>query len=418
MLKLTRLEGFSQDVTDDPYPDAPNLFARIEVMTPQEFDQYVLPSYQRFPITIVHGEGSYIYDDAGKQYLDFLSAWGVSNLGHRPPVVVEAIEHQLKQLIHVPNVFYTEPQGQLAKLLVENSIKGKVFFSNSGAEANEAAIKFAKLYGKGQRSTIVTTENSFHGRTAGGMAATGQAKIKQGFEPHLPGFKHVPFNDASALQAAVDDETVAIMLELVQGEGGVNIASTEYVAAIKQLCTDKDLLLIVDEVQTGMGRTGSLFAYQNYDIEPDIITSAKALASGLPIGATIAGSKVAVLVKPGMHGSTFGGGALVAAAALATLQTVLAPEIRTNVTAITQQLAERLAKLAADHPCITEVRQQGLMIGLQLDQDSKPITDACLEAGLYVNSTQGTVIRILPPLTTTEAEVVTAISILDKALPA
>lgn len=385
-------------------------------MTPQEFDQYVLPSYQRFPITIVRGEGSYIYDDAGKQYLDFLAGWGVSNLGHRPPVVVEAIEKQVKELIHVPNVFYTEPQGQLAKLLVQNSIPGKIFFGNSGAEANEAAIKFAKLYGQGKRHKIITTERSFHGRTSATMAATAQDKIKKGFDPHLPGFIHVPYNDVAALKASIDDSVVAIMLELVQGEGGVHVAKPEYVAAIKQICSDNDILLIVDEVQSGMGRTGPLFAYQNYDIEPDIITSAKALASGLPIGATIAGTKVAANVKPGMHGSTFGGGSLVAAAALATLREILNPQTRQNVTMLSDLLAEKLAELAANHDCITEIRQQGLMIGLELDRDSGSITNACLDNGLYVNSTQGNVIRILPPLTATAEEAETAITILDKAL--
>jgi acetylornithine/N-succinyldiaminopimelate aminotransferase len=387
-------------------------------MTPQEFDQYVLPSYQRFSITIVRGEGSYIYDDTGKKYLDFLSGWGVSNLGHRPKVVVEAIEKQVKELIHVPNVFYSEPQGQLAKLLVQNSIEGKVFFSNSGAEANEAAIKFAKLYGQGSRYTIITAERSFHGRTSSTMAATAQDKVKKGFAPHVPGFVHVPFNDADALRAAVDQTTVAIMLELVQGEGGIHIATPEYVAAIKQICSDKDILLIVDEVQSGMGRTGSLFAYQNYDIKPDIITAAKALASGLPVGATIANGKVAACVKPGLHGSTFGGGSVVAAAALATLREILAPEIQQNVTKLSALLAAKLAKLKAGHPCITEIRQQGLMIGLELDRDSKPITDACLEKGLYINSTQGNVIRILPPLTASSEEAETAISILDEVLQA
>jgi acetylornithine/N-succinyldiaminopimelate aminotransferase len=385
-------------------------------MTPQEFDQYVLPSYQRFPITIVRGEGSYIYDKDGKQYLDFLSGWGVSNLGHRPPAVVEAIEKQVKELIHVPNVFYTEPQGRLAKLLVENSIEGKVFFSNSGAEANEAAIKFAKLYGKDTRYTIITAERSFHGRTSSTMAATAQDKVKKGFAPLPPGFVHVPFNDAEALQAAVDDTTVAIMLELVQGEGGINIATPEYVAAIKQICSEKDILLIVDEVQSGMGRTGPLFAYQNYDIEPDIITSAKALASGLPVGATIAGSKVAACVKPGTHGSTFGGGSVVAAAALATLEILLKPETRQQVTELSNLLADKLAQLAAGHPCIKQVRQQGLMIGLELDRDSKPITDACLDKGLYINTTQGNVIRLLPPLNATTEQVETAIATLDEVL--
>jgi acetylornithine aminotransferase/acetylornithine/N-succinyldiaminopimelate aminotransferase len=387
-------------------------------MTPEEFDRYVLPSYQRFPITIVRGEGSYIYDTDGKRYLDFLSGWGVSNLGHRPPAVVAAITRQVQELIHVPNVLYTKQQGELAKLLVENSIAGKVFFSNSGAEANEAAIKFAKLYGQGSRHTIITAERSFHGRTSSTMAATAQDKVKKGFAPHVPGFVHVPFNDPAALRSAVDQSTVAIMMELVQGEGGIHVATAEYVQAIKQLCADKDLLFIVDEVQSGVGRTGSLFAYQQYDITPDIITSAKALASGLPVGATIAGDKVAAFVKPGMHGSTFGGGAVVAAAALATLREILSPEVQENVAMLAELLAGKLTELAARYPCIKEVRQRGLMIGLELDRPSKPVTDACLDKGLYVNSTQGNVIRLLPPLTATAEEAEAAIVILDDVLQA
>jgi acetylornithine/N-succinyldiaminopimelate aminotransferase len=387
-------------------------------MTQEEFDRYVLPSYARFPITIARAEGSYIYDTDGKKYLDFLSGWGVSNLGHRPAAVVKAVKQQVEQLIHVPNVFYTEQQGELAKLLVQNSIEGKVFFCNSGAEANEAAIKFAKLYGQGKRHTIVTAERSFHGRTSGAMAATAQGKIKGGFDPQLAGFVHVSFNDIEALKASVDDSVVAILLELVQGEGGINIATPEYVAAIKQLCAEKDLLFIVDEVQAGMGRTGKLLAYQNYDIEPDIVTVAKALASGLPIGATIANTKVATNVKPGMHGSTFGGGAVVAAAAIATLQELLTPEVQNNVTKLTGLLADKLSQLATKYAFITEVRQKGLMIGLELNCPSKPITDACLDKGLYINSTQDTVIRILPPLTSTPVEVDEAMSILDEVLQA
>jgi len=387
-------------------------------MTQEEFDRYVLPTYLRFPITITRAEGSYIYDTEGKQYLDFLSGWGVSNLGHRPPAVVAAIEHQVKELIHVPNVFYTDQQGELAKLLVNNSIEGKVFFSNSGAEANEAAIKFAKLYGQGERYGIITAKRSFHGRTSSTMAATAQDKIKKGFAPLPPGFVHVPFNDAAALRAAVDDTTVAIMLELVQGEGGIHVATPEYIEAVKQLCAKHDLLFIVDEVQSGMGRTGSLFAYQQYDIEPDIITSAKALASGLAIGATIAGGKVTACVKPGQHGSTFGGGAVVAAAAIATLHEVISPEVQQNVASLTDLLAGQLSQLANKHAFITEVRQKGLMIGLELDRPSQPITDACLTKGLYVNSTQGSVIRMLPPLTATAAEAEKAVSILDEVLQA
>ena len=385
-------------------------------MTTEEFDRYVLPTYPRFPIIITRAKGSYIYDDQGKKYLDFLAGWGVSNLGHRPPAVVEAINRQAQELIHVPNVFYTEPQGRLAELLVKNSITGQVFFSNSGAEANEAAIKFAKLYGQGKRHKIITAERSFHGRTSATMAATAQGKTRKGFAPHLSGFVHVPYNDADALRSAIDDETVAIMLELVQGEGGIYIATPEYAAAIKEICQAKDVLLIVDEVQSGMGRTGRLFAYQNYDIEPDMVTLAKALASGLPVGATIVNSKVAAFVKPGMHGSTFGGSPLVAAAAIATLQELLKPEIQKNTAMLSDLLSSKLVKLADQHACIKQIRQKGLMIGIELNRPSKPITDACLQKGLFVNSTQDTVIRLLPPLTATPDEVEQAIAILDEAL--
>jgi acetylornithine/N-succinyldiaminopimelate aminotransferase len=385
-------------------------------MTEEEFDQYVLPSYQRFPITIVKAEGSYIYDKQGKQYLDFLSGWSVSNLGHRPQPVVDAIKKQADELIHVPNVFYLEPQGRLAKSLVKNSIEGKVFFGNSGAEANEAAIKFAKLYGRGKRHKIITTERSFHGRTSAAMAATGQEGIKKGFAPHLQGFTHVLFNDVAALEAAVDDGTVAIMLELVQGEGGIYIATSEYAAAIRKLCQEKDILLIADEVQSGMGRTGPLFAYQAYDLKPDIITSAKSLASGLPIGAAIVGTKVADNVKPGMHGSTFGGGSIVAAAAIATLNMLLSPEVRKNTEMLSGLFETKLRELQEKHACITEIRQKGLMIGIELDRESKPAAKACLDKGLFINSTQETVLRLLPPLTATAEEVDQAMAIIDEVL--
>lgn len=385
-------------------------------MTEEEFDQYVLPTYPRFPITIIKGNGSYIYDDKGKRYLDFMSGWGVSNLGHRPAPVIEAINNQLKQLIHVPNVFYAEAQGELAKLLIKNSIEGKVFFGNSGAEANEAAIKFARLYGKGKRHKIITAEKSFHGRTTAAMAATGQVAVKEGFEPLLDGFMHVPFNDVEALEEAVDDKTLAIMLEPVQGEGGIHVARRQYMADVRRICSEKDILLIVDEVQTGIGRTGTLFAYQDYDVEPDIITCAKSLASGLPIGATIVGSKVAKLVKPGMHGSTFGGGSLVSAAAIATLKTVLNPRVQGNGALIADILGTRLAGLETKHKSIKHIRQKGLMIGIELDRGSKPVAEACLKKGLFVNSTQDKVLRLLPPLTAAPEEAKEAVKIIDEAL--
>ena len=385
-------------------------------MTQEEFDQYLLPVYTRFPITIAKGDGVYIYDDKGKEYLDFMSGWGVSNLGHRPGPVVDAINKQMQELIHAPNVFYFEQQGQLAKLLVENSIKGQVFFCNSGSEANEAAIKFAKLYGKGKRHKIITAERSFHGRTTAAMAATNQGAVRDGFEPHLPGFVHVPLNDVKALEKAADDDTLAIMLELVQGEGGIYIASEAYAFAIKKLCAEKDILLIVDEVQSGMGRTGPLFSFQNYDLKPDIVTCAKSLASGLPIGVTIAGSKVAACVKPGVHGSTFGGGSLVAAAAIATLNMLLSPEVKEHASTLSDLLAGELKKLQSKHTSIKEIRQQGLMIGIDLDHSSKSVAKACLDKGLFINSTQGTVIRLLPPLITGAEDAKRAVAIIDEAL--
>lgn len=385
-------------------------------MDKAEFDQYILPVYTRFPITITRGEGVYIYDDEGRKYLDFMSGWGVSNLGHRPEPVIKAITRQAQELIHAPNVFYFEPQGRLAELLVRNSIDGQVFFCNSGSEANEAAIKFAKLYGKGEKHKIIAAERSFHGRTTAAMAATNQGAVRDGFEPHLQGFVHVPLNDVAALEAAADSDTLAIILEMVQGEGGIHIASKEYVAAVAKLQANKDILVIVDEVQTGMGRTGPLFAYQNYDLEPDIITCAKSLASGLPIGATVVGRKVAASVRPGVHGSTFGGGSLVATAAIATLQMLTRPEVRKNAKELADVLAKELSGLKERHADIKEIRQQGLMIGIELDHSSKPVAEACLEKGLFVNSTQGTVIRLLPPLIAGEAEAKQAVSIIDEVL--
>jgi acetylornithine aminotransferase len=309
-----------------------------------------------------------------------------------------------------------EPQGELARLLIENSIDGKVFFCNSGAEANEAAIKFAKLYGKGKRHKIITAERSFHGRTTAAMAATGQVTVKEGFDPVLEGFVHVPFNDIAALEKALDKETVAIMLELVQGEGGIHVAGRQYMADISRLCSEKDILLIVDEVQTGIGRTGTLFAYQDYGLEPDIITCAKSLASGLPIGAAIVGNKAAGLVRPGMHGSTFGGGSLVSAAAIATLKMAMDPKVRGNGELVADILAAKLADLEDKHKAITGIRQKGLMIGMELDRDSKPVAEACLNRGLFVNSTQGKVLRLLPPLTATAEEAAEAAAIIDEVL--
>jgi acetylornithine/N-succinyldiaminopimelate aminotransferase len=383
-------------------------------------NKVVMHTYGRQPLVLVKGEGCRVWDDAGREYLDFVSGLAVVNLGHAHPDVTKAAAAQLTQLVHVSNIYYTTPMVELAETLVGLSFADRVFFANSGAEVNEGAIKLARRYSRERfgegRHRIICTENSFHGRTFGALSATGQSKFWQGFEPLLPGFSFVPFNDLEAVARAVDDTVCAVILEPIQGEGGVNLPSPDYFTGLRQLCDDKKLLLILDEIQTGLGRTGKLFAHENFGITPDIMTLAKGLANGLPMGALLATEKVASAFVPGTHASTFGAGPVVAAAAKTVLDLLSRPAFLAGVRERGNFLQEKLIDLQSRFAVIKEVRGLGLMWGLELDQDGAPVVNACRERGLLVNCTQGNVIRLLPPLIVRADELNQGLGILAEAL--
>jgi acetylornithine/N-succinyldiaminopimelate aminotransferase len=376
---------------------------------------YILNTYNRVPVVFVKGRGTYIWDQDGKRYLDFFPGWAVSGLGHCHKRIVKTVSNQLKQIIHVSNNYYSYPQALLAQRLSSNSFGGKVFFSNSGAEANEAAIKLARAYGsKDGRYKIITMDKSFHGRTLATLTATGQEKVKNGFAPLPEGFVHVPFNDIDAVKKAIDDATVAIMLEPIQGEGGINIADNDYIKQIRKLCSAKDLLLIFDEVQTGMGRTGKLFCYQHYDILPDIMTLAKSLGAGLPIGAMIAAEKLVDVLKPGMHASTFGGSPVVCAAANAALDAIEKENLLANANRMGHYIVKGLNKLKKRFPdTINSIRHKALMIGVELNIAGGSIVEACLEKGLLINCTQNNILRIMPPITVNKGQINKALKVLS-----
>ncbi|MBI5682116.1 MAG: acetylornithine transaminase [Deltaproteobacteria bacterium] len=370
--------------------------------------KYIANTYNRFPIAITKGKGCRVWDADGKEYLDFVAGLAVCNLGHCHPKVVKAIQEQAEKLIHISNLYYIEPQAELAELLCKNSFADKVFFCNSGAEANEAAIKLARKYFKDKdenKFQIITMEKSFHGRTMATLAATGQKKFQQGFEPLLEKFIYVPFDDVQAVESAITPETCAVMVEPIQGEGGVNIPSDNYLKGLKALCKGKGMLLIFDEVQVGMGRTGKLFAYEHYGVTPDIMTLAKGLAGGVAIGAMLATDEIAKSFVPGTHASTFGGNPLATAAGIAALKAVLEEGILENCQKIGKYLIEKLHKLKAEYPFIKEVRGKGLMIGMELDIPGADIVKKCLEKGLLINCTADKIIRFIPPLVVTKDEV-------------
>jgi predicted acetylornithine/succinylornithine family transaminase len=379
-------------------------------------------TYGRQPLVLVKGEGSRVWDDAGKEYLDFLAGLAVCNLGHAHPEVAKAAAAQLTQLVHVSNIYYTTPMVELAEALVQLSFADRVFFANSGAEVNEGAIKLARRYSRDRfgegRHRIISMENSFHGRTLGALSATGQSKFWQGFDPLLPGFIFVPFNDLEAVAQAVDDTVCAVMLEPIQGEGGVCLPSPDYLKGVRQLCHDKNILLILDEIQVGLGRTGRLFAHENYGITPDIMTLAKALAGGLPMGALLATEEVAAAFVPGTHASTFGAGPVIAAAANTAVGLLSRPEFLAEVREKGEFLQARLAEIKTKFPIIKEVRGLGLMWGLELAQEGADVVTACRERGLLINCTQGNVIRLLPPLVVTTQELDTGLAILRESFQA
>jgi predicted acetylornithine/succinylornithine family transaminase len=380
------------------------------------FDKYVIANYSRLPKVIDRGQGCYIYDTDGNKILDMFPGWAVSGIGHCHPKVVKAIQKQAQILLHMDNTFYTEPQGRLAQLLSERAFGGKSFFCNSGAEANEAAMKLARIHTAKGKYKYITAFGSFHGRTFAAMTATAQPKKHEGFEPMLPGFIYVPFNDIDALHKAFTDEVAAVMIEPIQGEGGINIATEEYMQAIRQLCDKNQAVMILDEVQTGMGRTGKWFGYQHYDIEPDIITMAKALGGGVAIGAMMAKSDVAASFVQGTHASTFGGNCLACAAAIAVIEAIEEENLLENAAKMGQYAADKLNQLKSKHDIIDHVRGRGLMLGIQLKAPGAEIVNKCLDAGLRINCTQETVLRFMPPMNVTSGQIDEAIKILDNVL--
>jgi len=393
------------------------------VQTKEFMDQankVIIGTYRRQPVVLVRGSGARVWDSDGREYLDFVAGIAVCSLGHSNPKVVAALRQQAELLTHVSNLYYTVPQIHLAGMLVENSFADKVFFCNSGAEANEAAIKLARKYAhdnlKGDRYEIITMRGSFHGRTLAAITATAQEKFHVGFAPLPEGFRYVPFNDVKALEKAIRKRTCAVMVEPIQGESGVQMPSPGYLEGVRRVCDDQGILLILDEVQTGMGRTGKLFAHEHFGITPDIMTLAKALGNGYPLGALLATDRVASAFGPGTHASTFGGNPLGMAAGIAVLRALLEDGILDNSLEVGAYLRERLGELKKKHFMIQEVRGMGLMVGMDLTIDGASIVQRCLEKGLLINCAGEHILRFVPPLTISQDDVDRAVSILDEAL--
>lgn len=389
----------------------------MKQQTLELFQKHVIGNYNRSPVCLTRGEGSYVWDDEGHRYLDFFPGWGCDLLGHCPPRVVEAVRDQVSKLIHVPNTWYMESQGLLGQALAERTgWGGQSFFCNSGTEANEAAIKVARLNGKPGRYKIVTTFNSFHGRTFGALSATGQPKYHQGLEPLLAGFSYVPYGDLDAMAKAIDGETCALLVEPIQGEGGVNIPPAGYLEGLRALADKHKLLLMFDEVQSGMGRTGRWFAHQLWKVQPDVMTLAKALAGGVAMGAMIARPEFAEKLKPGTHAATFGGNPLACRAALATIETVEADGLLARAEQIGARFKELFETLRGRCPLIQDVRVRGVMIGVELTVDGAPMVQECLKRRLLINCTHGTVLRLLPAMNLTDAQLQEGYAILEEVL--
>jgi predicted acetylornithine/succinylornithine family transaminase len=378
---------------------------KISPETSALFERYVIPNYRRFPLSLVRGEGSWVWDDQGNRYLDFFPGWGCNLLGHCPPAVVKAVQEQAATLIHVPNTWHMEAQGQWAKMLSERSFGGQAFFCNSGTEANEAAIKLARLHTPRERYKIITFEGGFHGRTYGATSATAQPKYHDGIEPLVPGFVYAPFGDLDAVRTKVDGETAAIMVEPVQGEGGIRIPPPEFLAGLRKISDDNGLLLIFDEVQSGCGRTGKWFAFQNFGVEPDIMTLAKSLCGGIAGGAMLARPEVAKSLRPGMHAATFGGNPIAARAGIATIETIEQQGLLKRAEQLGALFTKLLKPLQSELAVVRDYRQIGLMIGIELASDASPLVERCMEKRLLINVTQGNVIRLLPAMTMTDDEV-------------
>ena len=378
-------------------------------------NQYLMNTYGERTISIVRGKGAKAWDENGKEYLDLMAGIAVNTLGHCHPKVVDAIRKQAETLIHASNLYFTQPQAELGRKLIDNSFADRVFFCNSGAEANEAAIKLSRKFGSG-RYEVITMEGSFHGRTIATLTATGQEKVKKGFAPLSPGFKHVPFNDLSAVEKVIGNETIAVMVEPIQGEGGDIAAEEKYISGLRRLCDDMNLLLIFDEVQCGLGRTGKLFAYEDYGIEPDIMTLAKPLGGGLPLGAVLATERVSKAFTPGSHASTFGGNPAACSAGIAVLEVILKENLVERAKVLGKYLFKKLFRLKEKYSIISDVRGKGLMAGIQLNIPCKQIVAECALRGVLLNCTAETFIRFLPPLTITEEEIDEGIKVLDEVL--
>jgi acetylornithine aminotransferase len=383
-------------------------------------DKYMFETYARFPLTLVRGDGCRVWDDDGKEYLDFVGGIAVCALGHSSPIVSKALEHQSKKLVHVSNLYYTRPQTELARLLVKNSFADRVFFCNSGAEANEAAIKLARRYANEkfgpQRHQIISMEDSFHGRTMATLSATGQEKVKAGYNPLLEGFTFVPFNDLESLDRALDESICAVMLEPIQGEGGVVLPDADYLKGVKALCQDREALLIFDEVQVGMGRTGKLFAHEHYGITPDIMTLAKALGNGLPIGAMLAIEELSNAFGAGSHATTFGGTPLVTAASKAVVTSLLEDGWIDHCGVVGDYFKERLEELSKKYDFIKEVRGQGLILGVEMMRPGAEVVKAMMEKGFLINCTQEKVLRFIPPLIVEKEEINLLVETLENVL--
>lgn len=386
----------------------------------EQADQVIAKTYKRFPVVLAKGSGCTLYDTEGRSYTDFVAGIAVCNLGHSHEGVVKAVSDQAQTLTHVSNLYYTIPQVELAAWLVQQSFADRVFFCNSGAEANEAAIKLVRKYynerGESNRFRIITMENSFHGRTMATLSATGQDKIKKGFDPVLEGFDYVPFNDINALQSKIDSHTCAVMLEPIQGEGGVRCPDAGYLKAVRQICDDRGVLLIFDEIQTGMGRTGRLFAYEHFEVEPDIMTLAKALANGLPIGAMLAREQVAEAFGPGAHATTFGGTPLVTAAAFEVCKTLVQGNVINQGREAGAYFKEKLLWLKERHDVVVDIRGLGLLLGIKLAISGESLVNQCLQRGFLINCIQENILRFVPPLIVKKEEIDALIKCLDELL--
>ncbi len=380
------------------------------------FKKYVIANYGRYPVNLVRGEGSLVWDSEGNRYLDLFPGWGCNLLGHCPPKVVKAVQDQVAKLIHVPNTWHMDVQGLWAKELSERSFGGQAFFCNSGTEANEAAIKLARLHTPKERYKIITFEGGFHGRTLGSLTATAQPKYHEGVGPLVAGFNYAPYGDLDAVEKLIDDETCALMVEPIQGEGGIRIPPAGFLQGLRKLADDNGLVLIFDEVQTGCGRTGNWFAYQHFGVTPDVMTLAKAVCGGIAGGAMLTTAEIAPSLRPGMHAATFGGNPIAAVAGIATLQTIEEDNLLANAKKLGDYFRTRVEGLKQECNIVQEVRVLGVMVGIELTVDGAPVVQKCLERKLLTNCTQGRVVRLLPAMNLTMEQAEEGCKILEDVL--